>query len=108
MDPDGAVLLRCSDQSAVPVRTGTITIPATTHPDGSAIAEFQVCKSTNISGINVIERFSEGQIVLGSPAEKINGGRRIVLLQLDRGPDSGGEVILHERVFGSFRADLVC
>jgi hypothetical protein len=39
-----------------------------------AIAEFQVRKSANIGGINIIERVREGQIVLGNSAEKIDDG----------------------------------
>ena len=73
-----------------------------------AIAELQIGETTDVGGGNIVEGLREGQIVLGSPAEKIDDGRRVVLLQLDRGPDRGGEVMLHQRVFGSFGADLVC
>jgi hypothetical protein len=71
-----------------------------------AIAELQIGETTDVGGLNKVERLRPGQIVLGSLAEKIDDSRRIVLLQLDRGPDRGGEVMLHGRVFGSFGADL--
>src|SRR5258708_553171 len=73
-----------------------------------AIAELQISETTDVGGVNKVERLRVGQIVPGSPAEQIDGGRRILLVQLNRGPDCGGEVILHERVLGSLRADLVC
>ena len=53
-----------------------------------AIAEFQVRKSADVGGVHVVERVRRSEIVLGTGAEQIDGGCRIVLQQLDRGPDS--------------------
>src|SRR5258708_29995862 len=73
-----------------------------------AIAELQIGETTDVGGGNIVEGLREGQIVLGSPAEKINCGRRIVLLQLYRRPGSGGEGSLYERVFGAFPSAFGC
>src|SRR5258708_29722093 len=73
-----------------------------------AIAEPHVCESADVGGVHRLERSRKCQIVLRSAAEQIDGCRRIELPQLDRGPDGGNEVMLHERVLGSFRAALVC
>jgi len=54
------------------------------------------------------KRPRDHQVVLGGAVEQIDGCRRIVLLQLDRGPDGGNEVTLHDRVQGPFRTDFVC
>jgi hypothetical protein len=73
-----------------------------------AIAEPHVCESADVGGVHRIDQSRKRQIVLGSAAEQIDGRRRIVLPQLDRGPDGGNEVMLYKRVLGPFRADLVC
>src|SRR5271155_3698466 len=72
-----------------------------------AIAELQIRQSADVGGVQIVEA-RKRQIVLGSATEQLDGCRRIVLPQLDRGPDGGNEVMLHERVLGPFRADLVC
>src|SRR6267142_3603119 len=72
-----------------------------------AIAELHVCETADVGGVHSLERSRKRQIVLGSAAEQIDGSRRIVLPQLDRGPDGWNEVMLHERVLGPFRANLV-
>jgi hypothetical protein len=46
--------------------------------------------------VHIVEQSRKCQIVLGGAAEKIDGCRRIVLTQLDGGPDGGNEVMLHE------------
>src|ERR1700722_14446437 len=71
-----------------------------------AIAEIQIGQSADVGGVQIVES-GKGQIVLGSATEQIDGGRRIALLKLDRGPDGGNKVMLHEGVLGPFRADLV-
>src|ERR1700722_8239797 len=73
-----------------------------------AIAERQIRESADVGGIHRIDHSCKRQIVLGNVAQKIDGCRRIVLPQLDRGPDGGNEVMLHERVLGPLGADLVC
>src|SRR5260370_3020160 len=63
-----------------------------------AIAELQIGETTDVGGGNIVEGLREGQIVLGSPAEKINGGPAIVWLQLYRRPRRGGRMCLCQRV----------
>src|SRR5258708_13405638 len=64
-----------------------------------AIAELQIGETTDVGGVNIVEGLREGQIVLGSPAEKINGGRRRVLLPPHPPPHTGAEAILNSPVF---------
>src|SRR5277367_2136541 len=73
----------------------------------SAIAKLQIRQPTDVGGVQ-IDGSGKRQIILGGATEQLDGCRRIVLSQLDRGPDGWNEVMLHERVLEPFRADLVC
>jgi len=90
------------------IKTGIVDQLLELSRGRSAIAELQIRQSADVGGLHRLERSRKRQIVLGSAAEQINGCRWIVLPQLDRGPDGGNEVMLHEGVLGPFRADLFC
>jgi len=74
----------------------------------SAIAELQIRPAADVGGVHIVPQSRERPIVLDRAAEQLDGCRRIVLLHFHCRPDGGNEVMLHEGVLGSFRANLVC
>jgi hypothetical protein len=72
-----------------------------------AIAQIEIRETANVGGVHRIDRSGKRQFVLGSAAEQIDGGCRIALPQLDRGPDGGKEVMLHDRILGPLPTNLI-
>src|ERR1700691_2080036 len=62
-----------------------------------AIPCLQVGEPANVWGVHRLERSRKCQIVPRRAPEQIDGCRRIVLPQLDRGPGGGNEVMLDQR-----------